>query len=419
MYEVFQSDHPLVFVLDELQRVDGMIQLGVAAVCIALSWIVGTSIRRRLSMNRSLARFVAVSELLPPIFAWLLLVIVGIALVRWTTVSVLALIAQVFGALALARLVVFILRRSFPASSVLAAFEWAIALSIWSLFVLHITRMLPATAEFLEGIALPVGKQAISVLAIVQGGFLIVLTVLLALWIGTAVDARLMRAETLHSSLRAALSRLARSVLVLIAILIVLPLVGIDLTVLSVFGGALGVGLGFGLQKIASNYMSGFIVLFERSVRINDVVTVDGFSGEVRTLTTRYVVLRSLDGREAIIPNEKLITDTVINHSYTDPRIRASTLVQVTYDTDIDRVFEMLNKIAAEHPRVLEDPPPMAMLTRFADSGIDVELGFWISDPENGTGGVKSDINLAIWRIFKRDGIEFAFPRQDVRMLDA
>ncbi len=419
MYEIFQSDHPLAFVLDELQRVDGLIQLGVAAVCIALSWITGTSIGRRLSKNRSLDRFAAISELLPPILAWLLLSVVGIALMPWTKVSVLALIAQVFGALALARFVVFILRRSFPASSLLAAFEWVISLSVWSLFVLHITRMLPAIGELLEGIALPVGKQTISVLAILQGGFLIVLTVLLALWIGTAVDARLMRAETLHSSLRAALSRLARSLLVLIAILIVLPLVGIDLTVLSLFGGALGVGRGFGLQKIASNYMSGFIVLFERSVRIKDVVTVDGFSGEVRTLTTRYVVLRSLDGREAIIPNEKLITDTVINHSYTDPRIRASTLVQVTYDTDIDRVFEKLNKIAAEHPRVLEDPPPMAMLTNFADSGIDVELGFWISDPENGTGGVKSDINMAIWGTFKRDGIEFAFPRRDVRMLDA
>lgn len=319
----------------------------------------------------------------------------------------------------MARFVVFVLRRSFPASSVLAAFEWMISLLIWSLFVLHITRTLPAIGEFLEGIALPVGKQTISILAILQGGFLIVLTVLLALWIGSAVDARLRRAETLHSSLRAAVSRLARSVLVLIAILIALPLVGIDLTVLSVFGGALGVGLGFGLQKIASNYMSGFIVLFERSVRIKDVVTVDGFSGEVRTLTTRYVVLRSLDGREAIIPNEKLITDTVVNHSYTDSRIRGATLVQVTYDTDIDRIVEMLNKIAAEHPRVLADPPPMATLTNFAASGIDVELGFWISDPENGTGGVKSDINMAIWRTFKRDGIEFAFPRQDVRMLDA
>ncbi len=419
MNEIFQSDHPLAFVLDELQRVDGLIQLGVAAVCIALSWITGTSIGRRLSKNRSLERFVAISELLPPILAWLLLSVVGIALMPWTTVSVLALIAQVFGALALARFVVFVLRRSFPASSLLAAFEWVISLLVWSLFVLHITRMLPAVGEFLEGVALPAGKQSISVLAILQGGFLIVLTVLLALWIGTAVDGRLMRAETLHSSLRAALSRLARSLLVLIAILIVLPLVGIDLTVLSLFGGALGVGLGFGLQKIASYYMSGFIVLFERSVRIKDVVTVDGFSGEVRTLTTRYVVLRSLDGREAIIPNEKLITDTVINHSYTDSRIRASTLVQVTYDTDLDRVVEKLNKIAAEHPRVLEDPPPMTMLSHFAASGIDVELGFWISDPENGIGGVKSDINMSIWRTFKRDGIEFAFPRQDVRMLDA
>ncbi|MSQ20992.1 MAG: mechanosensitive ion channel [Betaproteobacteria bacterium] len=317
----------------------------------------------------------------------------------------------------MARFLVFALRRSFPASGLLAALELGITIFIWTVFVLHITRVLPKIAAFLDGIAFPVGKQSLTVLAVLQGGSMVVVTLVVALWIGANVDARLMRADTMHSSLKTALSRLVRSVLVLLGILIILPLVGIDLTVLSVFGGALGVGLGFGLQKIASNYMSGFIVLFERSVRIKDVVTIDNFFGEVRTLTTRYVVLRALDGREAIIPNEKLITDTVINHSYTDPQVRAATLVQVTYDTDIDRILNSLVKIAAAHPRVLVDPPPHALLLKFAESGIDIELGFWIADLEYGTGGVKSDINIAIWRAFKRDGIEFAYPRQDVRVI--
>ncbi len=417
MSGLFGPQHPLAFALDELLRVAGMIQLGIAAVCIAVAWGVGVMVRRALSNRGPYARFVPISEILPPALAWLLIAGAQPIVVRWVPVSVLALVGAILGALALARFLVFALRRSFPASGLLAAFELGITIFIWSVFALHITQVLPKIAAFLDGIALPVGKQSITVLAVLQGGFLVVVTLVVALWIGANVDARLMRADTLHSSLKTALSRLVRSVLVLLGILIILPLVGIDLTVLSVFGGALGVGLGFGLQKIASNYMSGFIVLFERSVRIKDVVMIDNFFGEVRTLTTRYVVLRALDGREAIIPNEKLITDTVVNHSYTDPQIRGATVVQVTYDTDIDRVIDSLVKLAAAHPRVLVDPPPHALLLKFAESGIDIELGFWIADPENGIGGVKSDINVAIWRAFNRDGVAFAYPRQDVRVI--
>jgi small-conductance mechanosensitive channel len=414
---LFGSNHPLVIALDELQGVQGLMQLAIAAVCIGVAWVAGTMVRRSLSRRSAFARFVPISELLAPALAWVLIAVAQPIAARWLSVSVLALVGAVLGALAMARFLVFALRRSFPTSSLLAAFEWGIGVFIWSVFVLHITRALPKIAAFLDGIALPIGKQSLTVLALLQGGFLVVVTLVVTLWIGANVDARLMRADTLHSSLKTALSRLVRAVLVLLGILIILPLVGIDLTVLSVFGGALGVGLGFGLQKIASNYMSGFIVLFERSVRIKDLVTIDNFYGEVRTLTTRYVVLRALDGREAIIPNEKLITDTVINHSYTDTQIRASTVVQVTYDTDIDRLLDSLVKIAAAHPRVLVDPPPHALLVKFADSGIDIELGFWIADQENGTGGVKSDINIAIWRAFNRDGVAFAYPRQDVRVI--
>jgi len=417
MYDIIELDHPLAYVVDELQKIDGLIQLGIGALGIAIAWWIGGRIRRALAASERFQRFVPASALLPPFLAWTFIWLAGLLMAVRVPANVLALIGEILGAFALARFVVFALRRSFPSSGLLAAFEWVISLLIWTAFVLHITRVLPAITKFLNDIAIPIGKQTVTALSIVQGGFLVVVTLLVALWIGTTVDARLMRAESLHSSLRTALSRSLRSFLLILAILIVLPLIGVDLTVLSVFGGALGVGLGFGLQKIASNYMSGFIVLFERSVRIKDLVTIDKFYGEVRTLTTRYVVLRSLDGREAIIPNEKLITDVVINHSYTDPRVWVSTAVQVTYDTNIDRVLEILIGIARRHPRVLADPPPHGMLSRFADSGIELELGFWIADPERGTGGVKSDINIEIWRTFKHEGIEIAFPRQDLRIL--
>jgi small-conductance mechanosensitive channel len=212
-------------------------------------------------------------------------------------------------------------------------------------------------------------------------------------------------------------ARLSRSLLVLLAILIVLPLVGIDLTVLSVFGGAIGVGLGFGLQKVASNYVSGFIILLDRSIRIGDLITADNFYGEVKGITTRYVVVRALDGREAIIPNEMLITTTVQNHSYSNRQIRLAIPVQVAYMDDPERAMRLMQEVARKHPRVLAEPPPKAFLARFADSGIELELGVWIGDPETGMLNIRSELNLAIWRAFREAGIEIPYPQREVRIL--
>lgn len=415
------ATRPIALAWAELLTRAGALQAIVIAACVLLAWLIG----RRLILPRmrsAAADASAVSSsglrgVVVVALAWLLLAITRPLIGGSTGVAVLNLVAALFGALAIARALVFLARRAFPNSSVLATFQKAIGLIIWGAFVLHLTGLLPALSEFLDTIQIPVGRQSISFLTILQGAFWVLVVILVALWIGTAIDARLMRAEALHSSLRVALARLVRAVLVVIGVLIALPLVGIDLTVLSVFSGALGVGLGFGLQKIASNYVSGFIVLLERSVRIKDVVTVDNFSGEVRNLTTRYVVLRSLDGREAIIPNEKLITDAVINQSLSDPRVRVSTVAQVSYDADIDRALALLEEIARQHPRVVSDPPPLAMLAKFADSGIDLELGFWIADPQNGAGGVRAEINREIWRAFVRHEIAFAYPRREVKIL--
>ncbi len=415
------AHHPIALAWAELLTHGGALQVGAIAVSVLLAWLLGRRlILPRLEASSASAEAMRTQGLRGVVVAalvWVLLAIARPVLSAWTGVALLNLAAALFGALALARVMVFLARRAFPSSGILAAFQKVIGLTIWGAFVLHLTGLLPELAEFLDGFHIPIGKQSVSFLTILQGAFWVMVVVLVALWIGTAIDGRLMRAEALHSSLRVALARLVRAVLVVIGVLIALPLVGIDLTVLSVFSGALGVGLGFGLQKIASNYVSGFIVLLERSVRIKDVVTVDNFSGEVRNLTTRYVVLRSLDGREAIIPNEKLITDAVINQSLSDPRVRVSTVVQVTYDTDIDRALALLEDIAKQHARVVADPPPFAMLAKFADSGIDLELGFWIADPQNGTGGARSDINREIWRVFARNGIEFAYPRREVKIL--
>ena len=325
--------------------------------------------------------------------------------------------ARLARSLLLVRFFFYLLRHVFARGSIVRTFERAIAVLVWGGLVLHVSGLLPEVIDFFEEITFHIGKQKFSLWLVLQGLFWVVITLLAALWLSGAIEARLMRAESLHSSLRVVFARLAKSLLVLVAVLMVLPLLGIDLTVLSVFGGAIGVGLGFGLQKIASNYVSGFIILLDRSIRIGDLITADNFYGEVKDITTRYVVVRAFDGREAIIPNEMLITTTVQNHSYSNRQIRLAIQVQVGYKDDPERAMRLMEEAAVKHPRVLADPPAKAFLARFADSGIELELGVWIDDPESGMLNLRSELNLAIWRAFQEAGIEIPYPQREVRVL--
>jgi small-conductance mechanosensitive channel len=201
-----------------------------------------------------------------------------------------------------------------------------------------------------------------------------------------------------------------------LAVLIALPLVGIDLTLLSVFGGALGVGLGLGLQRIASNYVSGFIILLEKSLRIGDMVTADKYYGSVTQIKTRYTVLRALDGTEAIVPNELLVAQPVLNHSYSDRQVRLVTRVSAAYRHDPEQAMALMVQAASENPRVLTDPSPTAALVEFAADGFLLELGFWIRDPEEGRLNVTSAVNIAIWRLFVANGIEIPYPHRDINI---
>jgi small-conductance mechanosensitive channel len=196
-----------------------------------------------------------------------------------------------------------------------------------------------------------------------------------------------------------------------------LPLVGIDLTTLSVFGGALGVGLGFGLQKIASNYVSGFIILLDRSIRLGNVISVAGERGQVTRITTRYTVLTSTTGVEAIVPNEVLVGSVVRNESLNDPKIQFPLRVQVSNSSDVEHAMRLMEQAAQTQERVLKAPPAQAGIVEFADNGIVLEVGFWITDPESGTSSLRSDINLAIWKSFKAAGIEIPGPQRDVRII--
>jgi small-conductance mechanosensitive channel len=198
----------------------------------------------------------------------------------------------------------------------------------------------------------------------------------------------------------------------------VLPALGIDLTALSVFSGALGVGIGFGLQKIASNYVSGFIILFDRSVKIGDVITVDNRTGQLTQMTARYVVVRSLDGTEAIIPNDTLITSTVVNQSYTERLVAVPVETLVDYASDVELALNIMRDVAKAHPRVRAKPEPAAFIKSFADNGIHLHLGVWIDDPEKGHGSLCSDLYLSILREFKAREIRIPRPQREVRVVE-
>jgi small-conductance mechanosensitive channel len=254
---------------------------------------------------------------------------------------------------------------------------------------------------------------------ILQAVVSVAVLMMLALWAGAALEERLMGLQALHSSLRVALARVSRAVLIVGAVLLSLNLVGIDLTVLSVFGGALGVGLGLGMQRIASNYVSGFIILLERSLSIGDMISVDKYTGKVTQINTRYTVLQGLDGVETVLPNEMLISGPVLNQTLSMRAVRASTKLTVAYGSDLDQVMPLLVAQAAGTPRVLETPAPGVSLSRFAPEGYELDLGFWIGDPENGQGGVVSEINKKIYALVQSGDIKLGIPALDTRLLDA
>jgi small-conductance mechanosensitive channel len=352
-----------------------------------------------------------------PLLALILVLLARPLAQQWIHVGLFSLALPLLSSLAVIRVVFYVLRVSFVGATWLAQFERVFALLVWAIVALHISGLLPDVIAVLESVAFNAGKQKLTLWQVLQGLAAVLVTVLVALWLSSAIEARLHAAAGLDNNLRVVLARLSRALLILLAVLIGLPMVGIDLTTLSVFGGALGVGLGFGLQKIASNYVSGFILLLDNSIRIGNIITVGADRGEVTRITTRYTVLKNLSGVEALVPNELLVGSVVQNESYSDPRVRVALSVQVGYDSDLERAMAIMVAAATAQTRVLAEPPPAVLLKDFAESGINLELGVWVDDPEIGMGNLRSDINLAIWRDFRQAGIAIPFPQREVRLI--
>lgn len=355
-----------------------------------------------------------------PVLALVLVLVLRKVLnvVKLEHLSLLDVAVPLLVAWALARVLIYVLRCVFPEGGFLANAERVIKSSLWGWVALEITGFSGSVIELLETVSFGVGSQSINLWMLMHGAVTVCVTLLVALWVASLIESRLMAAGQMDSNVRELLARLAKAILLVIALLSSLSLVGIDVTTLSVFSGALAVGLGLGLQKIASNYVSGFIILLDRSIRLGNLVAVDEkTSGTVTQITTRYTVLRTRTGIEVIIPNEYLVNNVVRNLSFSDTNVRVELSVQVAYSTDLVKAMKLLVEAAKGHTRVLDSPAPTVLLTGFADSGVNLELRFWVSDPESGTGSIRSDIGLAIWKAFRENGIEIPFPQREIRIL--
>ena len=419
--------------LDDLSRPGMPWQLGAIAACALFGWLAAFAVRlwwnRRRGAEGSLLHtgVESFTRVVAPLLVVGLLYLSTylLALNRFHT-NIVRVAIPVFWSLVVIRLVFYLLRRVFARrgqlGEAIVTFEKVFALVVWAAVAMYITGMWPDIFDFLDSITLKYGKgrnDFVTLFDILQGVTSVAVLLMLALWAGTALEERLMGMHALHSSLRVALARVSRAVLIVSAVLVSLHLVHIDLTVLSVFGGALGVGLGLGMQRIASNYVSGFIILIERSLSIGDMISVDKYAGKVTQINTRYTVLQGLDGVETVLPNEMLISGPVLNQTLSMRAVRASTKLTVAYGSDLEQVMPLLAAQAVGTPRVLEAPAPGVSLSRFALEGYELDLGFWIGDPENGQGGVVSEINKKIYALVQSGDIKLAIPSLDTRLLDA
>jgi small-conductance mechanosensitive channel len=335
-------------------------------------------------------------------------------LVFWhVPIAVFKLALPVLVSLLVIRLGVRVLRVAFPHSRFVRVLERTLSWLVWGWLVLWLTGLLPAVLAELEDVHWKVGTANVTLRSLVEGSFSTALVLVVVLWISSAIEAQLLKgAGQANLSLRKIAANAVRAILLSVGLLIALSAAGIDLTALSVLGGAVGVGLGFGLQKLAANYVSGFVILAERSLRIGDMVKVDNFEGRITDIATRYTVIRALNGREAIVPNELLITQRVENASLADTRVLVTTTVQVAYGTDVDTLIPRLEAEVREVARVLHDPGPAVQLSQFAADGLELTINFWIDDPENGAGSVRSAVNLQVLRALNRLGIEIPYPQR-------
>jgi len=321
---------------------------------------------------------------------------------------------------------VLLFAASLGAKSWISNWEGRVALSIWLTLAAEYLGWLDPIIATLDSWGIAAGKSRITVWSVLKLLFILTGFVMVAAWISRWVERRLKKLSGVAPSTRIGIAKFANAFLIALSILMGLNAAGVDLTALTVLTGAIGLGLGFGLQSIAANFVSGFVLLMDRSIKPGDVISLSGQTGTstenfgwVQELRGRYVVVRDRDGVEMLVPNQQLISNAVINWSYTDPRIRLKLPIRISYRDDPELALRVLLTACENQPRVLREPPPVSRLMHFSDSGIELELRFWISDPQEGVNNVRSEVNRAIWRLFKEYQLTMPVAQREIRMISA
>ena len=404
--------------LTALTQPSALIELGVLLACVLVVWLV-VYLLRRMSGNVDKHSIVFGRHVLDGVLFPLLLLCATYAasalLLRVLPLAIFKVAIPVFVSLLVIRLGVKVLQAAFKDKAWVHALERSISWFAWLAMLLWVSGLLPVILEELDDIKWKFGAATLSVRTMLEGALTAAVVVLITLWISSAIESRVLRTATGNElSLRKAFSNAMRVVLVFVGLMVALSAVGIDLTALSVLGGAIGVGVGLGLQKLVASYVSGFVMLGERSVRIGDNVKVDNFEGRITDIRARYTVVRALSGRESIVPNEMFISNRIENLSLADLQVLQSTVVTVGYDSDVELVMRLLNDAALAQERVLKNPGPAVNLTNFGPNGLEFTLNYWMTDPENGQQNLRSQVNLAVLVALRKNGIEIPFPQQVV-----
>ncbi|WP_394788614.1 mechanosensitive ion channel family protein [Rhodoferax sp.] len=404
--------------LAALLRPTALIELAALAVCLALAWglvwlvrrTVGTPEENSILFGRRIG-----DGVMFPLLLLALGMLARLLLERWVPLAVFKIAMPVLVSLVVIRTGVKVLQVAFQNAPIVRLLERTISWVAWLAMVLWVSGLLPVLLDELDQIKWKVGSSELSARNMIEGALTAGAVLIVTLWISAAIEARLLRKATGSVlSLRKAISNATRALLMFVGLLVALSAVGIDLTALSVLGGAVGVGIGFGLQKLAANYVSGFVILAERSIRIGDFVKVDSFEGRVTDINARYTVISAPNGRESIVPNEMLLIQRVENLSLNNSKISQSTEVAVGYDSDVDLVINLLKEAALQEERVLREPAPSVTLTAFGADGLEFNLGYWIADPENGQGNLRSAVNLRILQALRANHIDVPYPQRVV-----
>ncbi len=400
--------------LANITQPSALTELGVLLACVALAWVAVWGIRRASGLPDERSIWFGRQIIDGVMFPLLLLSLAYLSfmlLARWLPVAVFKIAIPVLVALAVIRLGVKVLQVVFVDAPLVRILERSISWVAWVAMVLWVSGLLPLVLEELDDIRWKVGDATLSVRTIIEGGVTACIVLIITLWISSAIEMRLLKSATgSQLSLRKALSNATRALLMFVGLLVALSAVGIDLTALSVLGGAIGVGVGFGLQKLASNYVSGFVILAERQLRIGDTIKVDNYEGRISDINARYSVIRALNGRESIVPNEMLVINRVENISRADPRTAQTIVLSVDYGSDVDRVMGLLVDAANVQERVLADPAAFAALSAFGAEGLEFTLTYWITNPETGALALRSTIHLTILRTLGEAGIAIRAP---------